>query len=48
MEKSRPLITRFPVPGDNTVEKVRYTEPGQGEEHGGWPLAGAAEQRSGE
>lgn len=28
MEKQASLITRYPVAGDNTVEKVRYTEPG--------------------
>jgi predicted helicase len=27
-------ITTYPVPGDNRVEKVRYTEPGQGAEQG--------------
>ena len=27
-------ITTYPVPGDNRVEKVRYTEPGQGAELG--------------
>ena len=27
MEKHAPFITIFPVAGDNTVEKVRYTEP---------------------
>jgi predicted helicase len=27
-------ITTYPVPGDNCVEKVRYTEPGQGGEQG--------------
>ncbi len=34
MEHHRPLITRFPVAGDNTVDKVRYTEPGQGGDEG--------------
>jgi predicted helicase len=29
-----PLQTRYPIPGDNTVENVRYTEPGQGSEKG--------------
>ena len=29
-----PPITTYPVPGDNRVEKVRYTEPGQGAEQG--------------
>ena len=29
-----PPITTYPVPGDNCVEKVRYTEPGQGAEQG--------------
>ncbi|MBE3034714.1 MAG: DNA methyltransferase, partial [Actinobacteria bacterium] len=27
-------ITTYPVPGDNRVEKGRYTEPGQGAEQG--------------
>jgi len=27
-------ITTYPVPGDNRVEKVRYTEPGQGAKQG--------------
>ncbi|MEI6449414.1 MAG: type ISP restriction/modification enzyme [Actinomycetes bacterium] len=27
-------ITTYPVPGDNRVERVRYTEPGQGAEQG--------------
>jgi predicted helicase len=27
-------ITTYPVPGDNRVEKVRYTEPGQGADQG--------------
>ena len=27
-------VTTYPVPGDNRVEKVRYTEPGQGAEQG--------------
>ena len=27
-------ITTYPVPGDNRIEKVRYTEPGQGVEQG--------------
>jgi predicted helicase len=34
MERHRPLLTRFPVAGDNTVDKVRYTEPGQGGDEG--------------
>lgn len=34
MERHRPLVTKFPVAGDNTVEKVRYTEPGQGVDEG--------------
>jgi len=29
-----PPITTYPVPGDNRVEKLRYTEPGQGAEQG--------------
>jgi predicted helicase len=28
------LITTYPIPGDNRVDKVRYTEPGQGAEQG--------------
>ena len=27
-------ITTYPVPGNNRVDKVRYTEPGQGAEQG--------------
>jgi predicted helicase len=34
MEKQIPLITGYPVAGDNTIETVRYTEPGQGSEKG--------------
>lgn len=34
MEKHAPAITGYPVAGDNTVETVRYTEPGQGAEVG--------------
>ena len=30
IEKLGPKITSYPVAGDNTVETVRYTEPGQG------------------
>jgi REP element-mobilizing transposase RayT len=30
MEKHAPIFTKYPVAGDNRVEKVRYTEPGQG------------------
>lgn len=30
MEKQTPLISAYPVAGDNSVENVRYTEPGQG------------------
>jgi predicted helicase len=30
MEAHAPIFTRYPVAGDNTVEKPRYTEPGQG------------------
>ncbi|MDO8546626.1 MAG: type ISP restriction/modification enzyme, partial [Nitrospirales bacterium] len=30
MEKHGPKITSYPVAGDNMVETVRYTEPGQG------------------
>jgi len=30
MEKHGPRSTQYPVAGDNRVEKVRYTEPGQG------------------
>jgi predicted helicase len=34
VEKSGPMITRYPVSGDDTVENVRYTEPGQGADEG--------------
>ncbi|MCI0491033.1 MAG: N-6 DNA methylase [Blastocatellia bacterium] len=34
MEKHGPAITRYPVPGDNAVEHVRYTEPGKDEAPG--------------
>jgi hypothetical protein len=30
MEKFGPSITQYPITGDNLVEKVRYSEPGQG------------------
>jgi predicted helicase len=30
MERHGPQITQYPVTGDDTVKKVRYTEPGQG------------------
>ncbi len=34
MEQKAPAITRYPVKGDDTVEKVRYTAPGEGGEQG--------------
>jgi len=34
MTKFAPIQTRYPIVGDNCVEKVRYTEPGQGAETG--------------
>ncbi|MCX6645023.1 MAG: DNA methyltransferase [bacterium] len=34
MEKQGPSITSYPVDGDHIVEKVSYTEPGQGSEKG--------------
>jgi len=34
MEKHGPRMTKFPVAGINVVDKVRYTEPGQGSEQG--------------
>lgn len=34
MEKRGPTRTTFPVPGDNAIEKVRYTGPGQGAAEG--------------
>jgi hypothetical protein len=34
MERHRPLNTRFPAAGDNTVEKARYTAPGEGADEG--------------
>ncbi len=29
MERHAPAITRYPVKGDDLVEKVRYTEPSE-------------------
>ena len=34
MEKHGPEITQYPAKGDHTIEKVRYTAPGQGAEKG--------------
>jgi predicted helicase len=34
MEKRARTITGYPIPGNNTVEGVRYTEPGQGADTG--------------
>jgi type ISP restriction-modification system protein len=34
MEGHCPTITTYPIPGDNSVEGVRYTESGQGAEQG--------------
>ncbi len=34
MEKHGPALTGYPVDGDHNVEKVRYTEPGQGSKKG--------------
>lgn len=34
MEKPARAITSYPIPGDNTVEAVRYTEPGPGASNG--------------
>jgi Type ISP C-terminal specificity domain len=34
MEKYGPKITSYPIPGDNSVEVVRYTKPGQGADKG--------------
>lgn len=34
MEKHGPTITSYPIPGDNSVEVVRYTEPGDGADEG--------------
>lgn len=34
MERTGPQLTRYPVAGDNVVEKVHYTEPGQGAQEG--------------
>jgi len=34
MEKNLPLITAYPIAGDNAVEAVRYFEPGQGADSG--------------
>ncbi len=34
LEGHGPKITTYPIPGDNSVAVVRYTEPGQGADHG--------------
>ena len=34
MEKYGPEIVKYPISGDNLVDKVRYTEPGQGSPEG--------------
>jgi predicted helicase len=34
MEKQGPRKTSYPISGDNIVERVRYTEPGQGGDQG--------------
>lgn len=34
MDRHGPEIARFPVAGENEMEKVRYTEPGQGAKQG--------------
>jgi hypothetical protein len=34
MEAHAPIFTRYPIAGDNTVDKPRYTEPGQGASEG--------------
>ncbi len=34
MEKTGPEITSYPIEGEHEVEKVRYTEPGQGADNG--------------
>jgi len=34
MDKHGASLTKYPVEDDNTVEKVRYTEPGQGADEG--------------
>ncbi len=34
MEKHGPKITSYPIPGANSVDAVRYTEPGEGADQG--------------
>ncbi len=34
MEKHGPEMTSYPIEGEHEVEKVRYTEPGQGSDYG--------------
>jgi len=34
MEEQGPKITSYPIPGDNSVEVLRYTEPGEGADQG--------------
>jgi predicted helicase len=34
MKSQRTLVTSYPMPGDNRIEKVRYTAPGQGVDKG--------------
>jgi predicted helicase len=34
MERKAPAIASYPVPGNNLIEKVRYTAPGEGGEKG--------------
>ena len=34
MERHGPEMTRYPIPGSNVVEQVRYTAPSEGAEQG--------------
>ena len=34
MDQPGSIVTRYPVAGDNTVDVVRYTSPGEGTENG--------------
>jgi predicted helicase len=43
MDKTAPAVTRYPIPGDNTVEKVLYTEPIEGKGKALFPQANGEE-----
>jgi predicted helicase len=44
MQRTPPTITRYPVAGDNTVEKVIYTGPSKTEDHELFPKADRKER----